>query len=84
MLLPWVAAKVLNLEPSALKEVKSIVRKDFKGPSSYPAHYNIPTPTLGPFAHLKPSTSNIPMAISSVVGSGYIYNSFKVGHTHLI
>ena len=84
MLLPWVAAKALNLEPSALKEFKSIVRRDFKGPGSYPAHYNIPTPTSGPFVHPKLSTSNIPTAIPSVVGSVYVYNPFKVGHAHLI
>ena len=55
----------LNVELSALKEFESMVRKDFKGPGPYPAHYTLPAPSSGPFAHLKPSTSNIPTAIPS-------------------
>ena len=55
----------LNVEPSALKEFESMVRKDFKGPGPYPAHYTLPAPSSGPFAHPKPSTSNIPTAIPS-------------------
>jgi hypothetical protein len=31
----------------------------------YPSHYTLPTPSAGPFAHPKPSTSNIPTAIPS-------------------
>jgi hypothetical protein len=55
----------LNVEPSALKEFESMVRKDFKGPGPYPAHYTLPAPSSGPFAHPKPSTNNIPTAIPS-------------------
>jgi hypothetical protein len=42
-----------------------MVRRDFKGPGPYPAHYTLPAPSSGPFAHPKPSTSNIPTAIPS-------------------
>ena len=42
-----------------------MVRKDFKGPGPYPAHYTLPAPSSGPFAHPKPSTNNIPTAIPS-------------------
>ena len=52
----------LNVEPGALKEFESMVRRDFKGPGPYPA---LPAPSSGPFAHPKPSTSNIPTAILS-------------------
>ena len=37
----------LNVEPSALKEFESMVRKDFKGPGSYLAHYTLPDPSSG-------------------------------------
>ena len=39
--------------------IESMVWKDFKGPGPYPAHYTLPATSLEPFAHLKPSTSNI-------------------------
>lgn len=55
----------LNVEPSALKEFESMVRRDFKGPGPYPAHYTLPAPSSGPFAHPKPSTNNNPTAIPS-------------------
>ena len=55
----------LNVEPNALKEFEAMVRRDFKGPGPYPAHYTLPAPTSGPFAHPKPSTNNIPTAILS-------------------
>ena len=54
------------MEPSTLKEFESMVWKDFKGPGPYPAHYMLPVPSLGPFVHLKPSTSNIPTTIPSL------------------
>ena len=55
----------LNVEPSALKEIESMVRKDFEGPGPYPAHYTLPATSSGPFAHLKLSMSNIPTVIPS-------------------
>ena len=55
----------LNVKPSALQEFESMVWKDFKGPGPYPAHYTLPAPSSGPFAHPKPSTSNIPTTIPS-------------------
>ena len=55
----------LNVELSALKELESMVRKDFKGLGPYLAHYPLPVPSSGPFAHLKPSTNTIPAAIPS-------------------
>lgn len=48
-----------------LNELESMVQKDFKGPGPYPAHYTLPASSSGPFAHPKPSTSNIPTAIPS-------------------
>jgi hypothetical protein len=42
-----------------------MVRRDFKGSGPYPAHYTLPAPSSGPFAHPKPSTNNIPTAIPS-------------------
>jgi hypothetical protein len=57
---PW-----LNVEPSVLKEFETVVQKDFEGSSLYLAHYNLPAPSSGPFAHPKPSTSNIPTTIPS-------------------
>ena len=55
----------LNVEPSALKEFESTVCKDFKGLGPYLAHYTLPAPSSGPFAHPKPNTNNIPTAIPS-------------------
>ena len=42
-----------------------MVQRDFQGLGPHPTHYNIPTPTLGPFTHSKLSTSNIPTTIPS-------------------
>ena len=53
----------LNVEPSALKEFETIVWRDSR--VRYPAHYTLPAPSSGLFAHPKPSTSNIPTAIPS-------------------
>ena len=43
----------LNVEPGALKELESMVRRDSKAPGQYPAHYTLPAPSSGPFVHLK-------------------------------
>jgi hypothetical protein len=57
----------LNVEPTALKDFESMIRRDFKGPAGpYPTYIApLPAPPSGPFAHPKPSTSNIPTAIPS-------------------
>lgn len=55
----------LNVEPSVLVELESMVQRDFKGPGPYPAHYTLPAPSSGPLTHPKPSTSNMPTAIPS-------------------
>jgi hypothetical protein len=55
----------LNVEPTALKDFESMVRRDFKGPGPYPSQYTLPAPSSGPFAHPKPSTNNNPTAIPS-------------------
>ena len=55
----------LNVERSVPEEFESTVRRDFRGLGPYPAHYMLPTPSLGPSTHPKPSTSNIPAAIPS-------------------
>ena len=39
----------LDVEPSALKEFESMVRRDFKGSGPYPAHYTPLTPSSGPY-----------------------------------
>jgi hypothetical protein len=56
----------LSVESNTPKEFETMVQKDFKGPGPYPAHSDLPVPSSGPFAHPKPSTSNIPTATPSL------------------
>ena len=55
----------LNVEPSALEDFETMVRRDFEGPGPHPAHYTLSTSPSDPFAHPKLSTNNIPTAIPS-------------------
>ena len=47
--------KAACVGPNTLKEFETTVRRDFEGPGPYSAHYTLPAPSSGLFAHSKPS-----------------------------
>jgi hypothetical protein len=60
----------LNVEPKALKTFENLVRKDFKGSGPYPAPYDLPAPSSGPFAHPKPVVDQKQAGLTAIPSFG--------------